>query len=453
MLALLPSILIMMMTLPSAGAKPTQPMPPTVVVIVVDDQRWDTLSTMPHVQALLMNRGVTFSNAYTVSPSCCPSRASTLTGLYPMHTGVWRNRAPYGGFSAFADTSTLPVWLQGAGFQTGLFGKYLNQYQHAGADQRYVPPGWTRWFAVWGDYYGYKILDQTELLEGGVQEEDYATDVETRQAASFIRETPGPLFAYVSFRGVHDPFTPAPRHADEFGMLEDWRPLSYNERDVSDKPGWVQGQARLGLDERERVDGARVDQYRALLSVDEGVGEIVEALRLTGRLSTSLIVYMSDNGFTWGEHRLFGKGDPYEESIRIPMVVRYDPAVATPGLVDPHLVLNVDVAPTVAAATGVDIPPVDGRSLLPLLDGAAQRWRGHFLTMRMSNGQPSFCQIHTRTRAFTLYATGEEEDYRLSTDPSQLTNIAGTRAGRTRRAELRTQLLSLCTPLPPDMSP
>ena len=424
--------------------------PPTVVVIASDDQRWDTLDAMPRVQRLLMAHGVTFPNAYATSPACCASRASILTGLYPLHTGVWRNDPPHGGFEAFDDASTLPVWLHDAGSATGLFGKYLNGYEDAA--QPYVPPGWTRWYSVWGDYFGYSGVDQTSLFVAGNDESDYSTDAEAARADAFIRETEGPLFVYVGFAGVHEPFTPAPRHRDEFTTLADWRPPSYNEADTSDKPRWVSRRGRLDAEARRVVDHIRLDQYRGLLAVDEGVRRIVRALDDTGRLSTSLIVFTSDNGFTWGEHRLFGKGDPYEESIRVPMVVRYDPVVQDPGRSDDHLVLNIDVAPTVEDATGIAAPPMDGRSLLPLLDASAPRWRRHFLTMKMGNQMPSFCQIHTATRVLTVYETGEEEDYLLSSDPFQLHNLAGSLRGERRRDALRELLVDSCDPPPPDTS-
>jgi arylsulfatase A-like enzyme len=305
---------------------------------------------------------------------------------------------------------------------------------------------------VWGDYFGYSGIDQTSLFVAGTDEADYSTDVEAAQAETFIRETDGPLFVYVGFDGVHDPFTPAPRHHDAFSGLPDWRPPSYDEADTSDKPEWVAHRERLDAAARAEIDRVRADQYRSLLAIDQGVREIVRALEDTGRLSTSLIVFTSDNGFTWGEHRLFGKGDPYEESIRVPMVVRFDPVVRRPGRSDDELVLNIDIAPTVRDVTGVDGPPMDGRSLVPLLDGSADGWRSHFLTMKMGNEMPSFCQIHTATRALTAYETGEQEDYALASDPFELRNLAGTSKGKARRAALRRMLADRCDPPPPDMS-
>lgn len=426
--------------------------PPSIVLIVTDDQRWDTLWAMRKLRRDLVAPGVTFSRGYVTAPICCPSRASTLTGLYPMHTGVWRNVPPDGGFASFSDGSTIATWLTGQGYTTGLFGKYLNGY----TDASYIPPGWTRWYAhLAGPHLGYEVSDQGTLEQRTLAPEDYSTDDLAREATSFIRSTSGPLFAYVAMKAPHSPYTPAARHADAFPTLDPWRPPSYNERDVSDKPAWVQLTERLDVSARSEIDGVARDQYRMLLAVDDAVRSIVRALRAAGRLHNTLIVFTSDNGFAWGEHRLTGKGDPYEESIRVPLVVRYDPLVVAPGTVDGRVALNIDLAPTIAAAAGASHPPVDGRSLLPLLGGEDVHWRNRFLTMMLvgegDRGMPSFCQLHTTRRVFTRYATGEEEDYRLRRDPWQLENLAGTRVGREDRRKLRRALFEWCDPLPPGM--
>lgn len=120
--------------------------PPNVVLILTDDQRWDSLWAMPTVQRDLAFPGITFANAYVVNPSCCPSRASLLTGQYAHTTGVWRNHGTYGGFDAFDDTSTLATLLDGVGYETALLGKYLNGYRN----NTYVPPGWDHWVAFTG---------------------------------------------------------------------------------------------------------------------------------------------------------------------------------------------------------------------------------------------------------------------------------------------------------------
>src|SRR3990170_377295 len=139
--AVAPALAAGVLLAPVRGAA-TSAEPPSVVIIYTDDQRADTLWAMPNVQTLLADRGVTFTNAFVVNPVCCPSRSSLLTGKYSHSTGVWRNVMPYGGFPALDDSSTLATWLRGAGYSTGLLGKYLNGYWDA---PTYVPPGWDRW--------------------------------------------------------------------------------------------------------------------------------------------------------------------------------------------------------------------------------------------------------------------------------------------------------------------
>src|SRR5262245_11052409 len=146
--------------LSAEGTAPPASGPPNVVVILTDDQRWDTLWAMPTVQSELVGHGVSFSNAFVVNPTCCPSRASLLTGQFSHTTGVYRNRPPFGAFESFDDATTLATALHGGGYRTGLFGKYLNYYEQD--DAGYIPPGWDRWVAFVsqhgnGDYFGYDV--------------------------------------------------------------------------------------------------------------------------------------------------------------------------------------------------------------------------------------------------------------------------------------------------------
>jgi N-acetylglucosamine-6-sulfatase len=425
---------------------------PDIVLILTDDQRWDTLWSMPHVESDIVSRGVTFSNGFVVNASCCPSRATTLTGKYSHTTGVYSNheKQPYGGFPAFRDGSTIATALQDAGYRTGLFGKYLNGYEHA-----YIPPGWNRWFASYkgGAYYDYDANREGDELSFGSEPADYSTDVFGRAAVDFIERTDPstPLFLYFSPHAPHKPATPAPGDEGAFSSLDRWRPPSHNERDVSDKPGYVRNRPRLDREHKAAVDAFRRDQYRSLIDVDRQVGEIVDALASTNRLSNTLLVFTSDNGMLWGEHRLTGKGVPYEESIRVPFAVRYDPLV-TGQRVDDHLVLNLDLAPTFAAAGGTDLPRAAGRSLLPLLSGGGRRWRSHFLIEHLNlndSGVPTYCAIRSERYAWIEYGNGEKELYDLRKDPFELRNRATSSGYRTARQRLKRNLRHLCDPAPP----
>ena len=208
---------------------------------------------------------------------------------------------------------------------------------------------------------------------------DYSTRVLGGLATTFIASSPDPFFLYLAPRAPHAPATPALRDRRTFRDLPPYRPPSYNEKAVADKPSWVRHRGRLSMQQRKAIDAFRLHQYRSLLAVDRMVDNLVDQLREAGRLDNTMIIFMSDNGIQWGDTGCQGKGFPYEESIRVPMVIRYDPLVADP-LVDKHLALNIDIAPTAAALAGVASPdPVEGKNLLPLLDGSATAWRDHFL--------------------------------------------------------------------------
>ncbi|MGH3023385.1 MAG: sulfatase family protein [Gaiellaceae bacterium] len=406
---------------------------PNVVLIVTDDQRWETLQHMPVVQSELVGKGVLFENAFAVNPLCCPSRASILTGLYSHSTGVWsnvgrrgRNKAT-GGMAAFDDRSTLPVWLDAAGYETMFMGKYIHGYRRANVPPTYVPPGWDQWRAFYGGngYFNYKISDGTTLHAFGNTEADYSTDVLAGEAARFIRETADPFFLYVAPVGPHKSkgfsVSVAPRHVDAFAGAPYTPRPSVNERRVGDKPSRVRNR---GLYTQGQLTQIREEQLEALLAVDDLVDQILTALDETGKLGDTLIALTSDNGHTWGEHRWVGKRMPYEESIRVPLVMRYD-ALAQPSRAEPGLALNVDLAPTIAAAAGAATDRVEGRSLLPLLAGEPTRWRRSFFFEYYD--PPLFmpyCGYRSNSTKYVQYSNGEEELYDLVRDPYELRSKA-----------------------------
>jgi arylsulfatase A-like enzyme len=420
---------------------------PNVVIVLTDDQRWDTLSAMPTVQSELVAKGVTFSNAFVVNPLCCPSRASILSGRYSHSTKVYTN----GAFRLFDDSSTLATWLRRAGYRTGFFGKYLNSY--AGT---YVPPGWRRWVAFSpsnvDNYFGYVLNVDGSLVPRGGPPEDYSTDVLAAEAEAFIRDNAAnPFFVLLAPYGPHNPATPAPRHEDAFPGLRRWRPASYNEPDANDKPAWVRAREQLSPESRTALDGFRARQLRSLLSVDEAVARLLDVLTETGRLEDTLVIFMSDNGLLWGEHRLTGKQAPYEESIRVPLVVRFD-RLATGTRTETRQALNVDLAPTVAALAGVAAPGAEGRSLAPLLQNRSVAWRGEFLVESLRTGPnpdvPTYCAVRGRRYVYVAYGTREEELYDLAVDPGQLDNRAGDSALSSILSQFRRHLLRLCHPRP-----
>jgi N-acetylglucosamine-6-sulfatase len=425
---------------------------PSIVVVLTDDQRWDTLATMPTVQRELVQKGVTFANAFVVNPLCCPSRASLLTGLYSHSTGVYDNVPPYGA-AAFDARSTVATWLARAGYRTAHVGKYLN-----GHPRSVVPPGWHRWVTIPSAYFDYWLWRDGVPTRFADDDASYSTDVLTREALSFIESSRDPFFLVYAPFAPHAPATPAPRHADAFADLEPWRAASHNELDIFDKPRWLQNRRVLTETDEQAADAFRRSQLASLLAVDEGVDDILDALDRSGRLENTIVVYTSDNGLLWGEHRMWNrKVVAFEESMRVPLVVRHDALVPWPRT-ETRLVTNIDLAPTLAELAGARAPRTDGASLVPLLGPAPSRtpsWRRSFLIEHLrgpagaSVAVPTYCAVRGERWKYVRYATREEELYDLASDPHELDNRAGDAAFLPQLFTLRSRVKDLCDPPPP----
>ena len=422
---------------------------PNLILIVTDDQRADTLRYMPNVERLLVGHGVTFSRYYVTTSLCCPSRASLLTGQYSRHTGVFDNVGPHGGAVAFDDRSTLATWLAGDGYATALVGKYLNGYPSFG--QCYFPPGWTRWDALDSEpeahYFDYTLNRGGTLVHYGDAVRDYSTTVLVRLATRFATSARRPFFLYLAPSSPHRPATRLPRDERLFAHLPPFRPPSFDERDVSDKP-WRARVPPLSRTRIDEIDHVREHQLESLQALDRSIGSMVRALRRAGKLDHTVIAFTSDNGFLWGEHRLLSKVWPYEESIRVPLVVRV-PWVHRPRI-DDHLALNVDLAPTFADLAGVHPGlPQDGRSLVPLLRSRSVPWRHAFVEEWLGRADtdvgapPPFEAVHTDRYLWVQYANGWRELYDLRTDPFELRNLAADPRARDLRLRLQGELRRL----------
>ena len=434
----------------TASAEAALEGPPDIVLIVTDDQRWDTLWAMPNVSERLAARGVTFAEAFVVNPLCCPSRASILTGDYSHTHLVYRQDPPFGRFNWFDDSSTLATWLDDAGYRTALFGKYIDGGQHA-AVTGYVPPGWDRWVAfVHAEMYDYGLTFDGTVRRFGTSTGEHSTEVLADEAVAFVRDTDGPLFMIYAPAVPHAPAIPSPGDEEAFVELAPARPASFDEADVSDKPEWVRELPRLTMHEERAIDAFRREQYRSLLGVDRAVGELLDALEERGRLENTLIVYTSDNGILHGEHRWTKKEAPYEEAIRVPLVFRWD-AAGWATRTESALALNIDLAPTIANAAGAERPATDGESLLPLLEDRTSTWRRDFLIEHLegTNRVTTYCAVRSTRWKYVRYATGEEELYELETDPLELENLAYGSAMEQTLTRLRTRLRELCVPPPP----
>ena len=430
---------------------------PNIVVVLTDDQRFDQLAAMPKVQSRLMALGLTAARAFASDPLCSPSRASLLTGRYSHGTGIYANGdgRTGGGFPDFRDRSTVATWLHDGGYRTGLFGKYLNHYERP----TYVPPGWDRWVALAAsnsEYFDYTMSINGHARHFGAKPADYLTDVIGRYANGFIRHSDHqrPLFLWVGMPAPHGPNTGPPRYADLFSDLRHPKHPNFDEGDVRDKPNYLRSLDRLTERQRLAVNNAWSSGARTLLAVDDVVGRLLDALRDTGRLDNTLFVFTSDNGQAMGEHRWLYKNDPHEESIRVPLIFRWD-GVVRPGSTTGAIVANVDLAPTLAAVAGVRTPRLDDSvSLLPLLRGRSPPRQRLLLEHRHYGGEwdpPTYCGVRTPHWLFVHYATGEEELYNLDRDPWELRNLRHSVGYREPTTELRQRTRALCAPRPPGM--
>jgi arylsulfatase A-like enzyme len=223
---------------------------------------------------------------------------------------------------------------------------------------------------------------------------------------------------------------------------------------VSDKPHWIR---RRPLFDRTTIaahDQRIRDQYSTLFDVDQDVGSIMDELGSTGQLANTLVIFLSDNGFTWGEHRLFGKNNPYESSTRVPFAMRADFLGAGPHIDGSNLALNIDVAPTIADVAGVTpATPVDGTSLVPAFEDPAVAVRHEFLIEHATGGKaPAFCAVRREHFLFIRLTTSEEDLYNYRTDPSEETNLIGTFPYRSLARSMRRDDRALCKPRPPGMT-
>ena len=442
----------------SAGSR-TATTAPNIVLILTDDQRWDSMWAMPQTVSLLGDHGVTFDQSFVVNPVCCPSRTTILTGEWSGATGVWTNTGHHGGFKHFNDGSTIAVWLHNAGYQTALMGKYLNGYTDPHAS--YIPPGWDQWDAFTsnggqGNYFNYDLDENGTVTHYGSDASDYSTDVLAGDADQFIRgaEPSRPLFLYLATRAPHQKAVAAPRDKGKFADIPPLRPPNFNEADVSDKPQYIQDLPLLTPAQIAKYDTQYRNNNEALIAVDDLVAKVVTALQDTGRLSNTLIMFASDNGLAYGEHRWEGKWVPYEESIRVPTIIRYDPLTSTPSTDDTHMILNVDWAPTFAALAGVSAPGAQGASLLPILDGTVTSWRSEFLIEHLESveGIPSYCAVRTDRYIYVKYTdTGEQELYDLQNDPYELQNIVTDPDEASVLSGLQADEKRLCRPPPPKL--
>jgi arylsulfatase A-like enzyme len=396
---------------------------PNVLLIITDDQRdgKESMSVMPQARRLFANGGTKFSNAYATTPLCCPSRASIFTGQYIHNHGVTNNDGDLA-----RPELTWQRHLDEAGYQTALYGKYLNswQEQRPGDPIPYFDDSWQGYDSQHGKF----PLEPERFL--------------AKRATGFLesteRDDPRPWAMVLATRSPHAPYRYPDRFRRDVGRF---KPRPSVRDDLADKRAYGRRIARergwrIRHVRMRRLRGVYTGQLRQLMAVDEMVSAVFERLRGLSEDERTLAIFVSDNGFFWGEHSLSGKWFPYRESIEVPLYVRWPGHVAA-GAIDGRLVANIDIAPTITDAAGVAprYAP-DGRSLLDgtwerrglLLEGEKRRWSS-YLTARQQ---------------YIRWADGSREYYDLRRDPFQEHNalasnadvVGGHRARGARRRRL-----------------
>lgn len=430
---------------------------PNIVVIVTDDQSFSSItqepSVMPFLQGLWSDPSghwVRFPEAFISTPLCCPSRSTILSGQYAFHTGVLRN----GDGGRFRADSTIATWLHDRGYRTGLFGKYLNRYPFGLPPT--VPPGWDEWLAkIHGDadtvYYDYSLSDNGVPVSYGHEPQDYMPDVLTEEATSFIRHAPvwKPFFLYYSPTAPHAPWVPATRDLGTWSTSSITSSPSVNEADVSDKPMWVQDQAPLSPGRLAQLDLDHRAEFETLGAVDDGVRAIYTQLQERGLLDNTIIVFLSDNGYSYGEHRLIAKTCAYDECAQVPFAIYVPGAQAH---VEPTPVSNADLAATIASAVGFS-PPLrqDGISLLPASLGGDIHRDGVLLEWAGDAAIPPYWGYRTADYLYVEYPlSGERELYDSVKDPRQLTNVADEPRYEVAQRHLAARLHALMPVSPPE---
>jgi N-acetylglucosamine-6-sulfatase len=429
---------------------------PNIVVVMSDDQDLASMRVMSNVESLIGRKGTNFKNFYVSYPSCCPSRATYLTGQYAHNHGVLDNTLPNGGYYKLDHSNTLPIWLQKAGYYTGEIGKYLNQY--GAKNPREIPPGWSEWYASFGaQYFNFKLNENGKIVQYGPN--DYETDVLARKAVDFIhRRAPSdsPFYLQVAPNSPHEAggpnqqgrcggsAKPAPRHNGRFEGEALPKSPSFDEADNSDKPTGVGRLRRFSPGDVDTITRNYRCRLEALLSVDELVRDVLVALRESGELDNTLVMYTSDNGFLLGQHRIrSGKFLPYQESIRVPLLMR-GPGVPRHKSVK-DITANVDLAPTIVDAANASAGlRMDGRSLLPLMSHRGDRLgRAIEIETKLPKAVNTYKGIVTQRYMYAEYETGDKELYDLARDPFELENVQGDDSYARAKAALAADLSQL----------
>ncbi len=448
---------------PSAIAA-TIPDQPNIVMVFVDDQSKGMMDALPTVQSQIAAKGTTYSNAVVPTSLCCPSRTSLLTGLYSNQSGVFGNNPKMlGGYDVFKangnEYRTLPVKMEQSDYVTGMFGKVMNGFDPQTGDARM--PGWDRAIlsSNIGSHYDYSVSSdafpgELGMDPGALQQvervSEYSTTFFGERVTEFIEEVPAdkPLFALFTPMAPHSPYQFEDKYANAgLSATAFFNDPTLNEKKVKDKPHYVASRKRWS--DQKVLEGAQswVSQSKMLRSIDDQVAEIIATLRREDRLDNTILIYSSDNGYHFGQHRLSRKNTPYRSATDVDLIVR-GPNIAR-GAIDNRLVTaNIDVSATILRAAGLP----NSTSGIPLGDPLT-RAGIPMMASREKNKvseRKAYCGFRTSNSVFIRYATGEEEFYRLGKDPYMLKNVRWKKKLKHKVRVITKQSRRVCTTVSAD---
>lgn len=425
---------------------------PNIVFIYTDDQRFDALSVVQKEQGSnarfpwfttpnldkLADEGVRFRNAFVINSLCSPSRSTMLNGRYNHLNGIANNH------TGLSDTTiTYATELKKAGYNTAFFGKW-----HMGNETGKRPGfDYSASFVGQGKYFDCSI----EINGKAEPSQGWVDDVSTTNAINYIRQNKEKTFLVtLAFKSGHGPFQPPVRHQETYAKVSLTEPAAdnsfpYKGQIDTGKPNTVPAANAKAGSWTENNDLRIRNYFGALKGVDENVGRVLRTLDSLGLDNNTVVIFSSDNGFFFGEHGLGDKRAAYEESIRVPLLVRY-PARFSKGKKIDKLVLNLDIAPSLLDIAGVKAPQTfQGKSWVPLIEDKAKDWRTSFLYeyfYEKGYATPTIKAVRTENSKLILYP-GEEgwsELYDLTKDPTESTNIFHSKDGEKLKNQLQTEL-------------